>query len=423
MTAKSVEIAKAHWLFLLPLVVVAGHYGFQSIVGFFKYPNGLVLTFLLALLAGAFSYIAAYRFFPTGWADKTSLVVSKRIDLNAFSISIAALYALLVIVSCVTAEHIPLFEAFKGATASDLAADRTAFLAGRTGYGQALNYVYSIMSKALMPLAMAYGFYARRKWRYAALVLIVIGSSLSLSKGSFLCVSAPLVALFLMQRRWAGAALALAGFILSVGIMYYLASGALGARLELEQPVREVPSEAVYETAVAMPSDTPMEYNVFGKRTQLLLIANRIAWIPYATAIDWFRYQKEKLDGDYVLGRSIRPIATITGQERLYLEREVAALQWGGYSGATSNALYLADAWLNWGIFGVIIYSAIFAATIKLIASSGQPPLMAASVIPVWIACFAALPPVFFSAGLGLLLAMAIIFRDTSRPTECQLPG
>ncbi|WP_439373075.1 hypothetical protein [Bradyrhizobium sp. DASA03120] len=120
----------------------------------------------------------------------------------------------------------------------------------------------------------------------------------------------------------------------------------------------------------------------FGERSALALIANRIVWIPYATATDWFRYQRE----------------------RLHLEKEVAALQWGSSEGAFSNAVFFADAWRGGGALGVMLYSALLALTIKTI----DPPLIAAASMPVWLACVSALTLVYFSGGLGFLLVLAL---------------
>lgn len=408
-----IEHAKKHWLFLMPLLVFAGYYSLQNIIGFMKYPALRIALFLFALALSAAAYILTYRVFPTAWADRIAVRLGASDKLNSCCIAIVVAFLAVIVISCITADNIPIVEAFKGASADTLANDRNEFLRGRQGAGQILSYAFAMMSQAFMPLAVAYGFWSFKSWRYLAAAIFAAGCALTLSKAAFLCISAPLAAIFLMDRRWLAASAAILGFVLSVGAMYYLASGAIGASMpESERSTRQTQIASISGgSQVAMPSDVPMEYNVFGKRTQTLLIANRILWIPYATAIDWFRYQEEKLDGGYVFGQSIRPIAMLTGKDRIFLESEVAELQWGGPSGATSNAVYFADAWLNWGAAGVILYSAIFAATIKLIISSGNPPVIAASAMPVWIACFSALPPVYFSAGLGFLLMIALAFR------------
>lgn len=424
------RIIKSHWLFLLPLAVFVGYYTFQNIIGFAHYPHETVMTFVTALALSAISYTLTYLYFPVGWADSLSSRSPTPEQLERACLWIVATFAVVIVVACLTTDRIPLVEALTGASAGQLFEDRANFLRERTGAGQILNYAFAILSQAVMPLALTYAFWARTSWRRWALVIFTVGTFLTLSKAAFLCVSAPLIALFCMQGRWRAAAGAVASFVASVAVMYVLASGIVGVWIEkadtaimavqqgqsFGDPLGKAKavtasSKSVPSNQVALPSDTPMEYNVFGKRTALLVVANRIVWIPYVTALDWFKYQEVKLHGDYVYGRSIRPIAFAMGEKRLYLEKAVAELQWGCANCATSNAVFFADAWLNWGPLGVILYSALFALTIKLIATSGYLPLVAASVLPVWIACFSALPPVYFSGGLGLLALAALAIR------------
>lgn len=400
-----IRFAQRNWLFLLPLVVFAGYYGVQNVFGFLFYPYDMPLTFLVALILCVGSYILAYEVVPLRWIDRIN---GSRLNLEAFSLATMVVFFLVVLAACVTTDHIPILESLSGASAPDLAGYRNDFLRGRMGSGQILNYAFAILSQSLMPLALTYAFWARVHWRKLALAIFVVGASITLSKAAILLVAAPLAALFAMQGRWRAVAGTLVGFIASIAVMYVLASGILGSWQS------KAVGEPVAAHQVEMPSDVPAQYNVFASKNPILLVANRIVWIPYATAIDWFRYHKEVLQRKYVLGRSIGPVAFLMGEKRLSLEREVANFEWGGDSGNTSNAVFFADAWLNFGLAGVIFYSALLAITIKIIVRTGYQPLMAASVMPVWIACFSPLPPVYFSGGLGFLLALAVIFGSSS---------
>lgn len=402
-----IDVVKRHWLFLLPLVVFAGYYTFQNALGFLFYPTDIVLKFCAALVLSIASYILAYRFIPLGWAESFSLGRPQPRHLERLCTLVIATFGAVMVVASLSTDAVPLIEAVKGASASDLAGHRNDFLRTRVGSGQVLNYAFAIFSQGLLPFATTYAFWTRASWRWLALGIFTAGVFLTLSKAAFLCVAAPLIALFLMQGRYRAAGAALLAFVASLAVMYVLASGLIGA---WEQKSR---NEPVAAKQVEMPGDVPISHNVFGeKKSPALLVANRIVWIPYATAIDWFQFQKERLNGSYVLGLSIRPIAFMLGKQRLSLETKVADFEWGDASGNTSNAVFFADAWLNWGPLGVVVYSMLFALTIKVIATSGYPPLIAASVLPVWIACFSALPPVYFSAGLGFLLLFALLVRD-----------
>lgn len=397
-----IEYAKRNWLFLLPLVIFAGYYGFQNVLGFMYYPYEPAMTFLVSLTICILSYIVAYDGAPVGWIDRIRGV---HIDFHLLSLATIAAFAFVCVAACLTTDHVPLLSALSGASAPDLAAYRNEFLRGRTGSGQILNYAFAILSQSFMPLAITYAFWIRAGWRWIALAVFVLGASLTLSKAAMLLVVAPLIALFLMQARWRPAVATFVGFLASIAVMYVLASGVIGA-WKSKATGRPI---AVHQ--VEMPSTPPPEYNAFASDNPVLLVANRVVWIPYATAIDWFRYHKEVLGRKYVLGRSISPVAFLMGKNRLYLEREIATFEWGVDVGNTSNAVFFADAWLNWGLLGVVIYSIFFALTIKIIAHTGYPPLMAASVMPIWIAGFSALPPVYFSGGLGFLLILALVCR------------
>lgn len=400
-----IETIRRNWLFFLPLAVFAFYYTFQNIIGYNQYPHTVVLKFVTALGLSSLSFVMAYILFPVRWIDKLTFNTPTIVKEEHVYMFIAALFTVVMIAACITADRIPIIEALRGATSEELFNDRNNFLRGREGSGQILNYMFAILTQALLPLVLTWSFWKKHYLRYAILAIFSIGTFLTLSKAAFFCVSAPLTALFLLQGRWRAALASVVGFIASVAVLYVLASGVTGAWQAKAQGAPVAPAQ------VAMPSDTPAKYNVFHERTQSMLIANRILWIPYVTALDWFRYQEERLDGKYVMGQSIRPIAMLMGKDRLYLEREVAELQWGGPSGATSNAVFFADAWLNWGPIGCILYAALLALTIKVISSTGYKPIIAASVLPVWISCFSALPPVFFSAGLGFLLIAALFLR------------
>lgn len=399
------KFIKGHWLFVLPLANFAAFYTGQNILGLLWASPDLVVTFLGALTLSVASYITAYLLIPVEWAGVMSRAEWPARGVEWLCLSIFASFMLVMALACITADHVPIVEALKGAPADQLFGDRNNFLRERVGPGQLLNYAHAILTQGLMPFALTYAFYARLRWRFWALALLAAAISATLAKSAFIAIALPLIALFLMQGRWRWAAVTLGGFVWSIALMSVLASGAVGALMARAE------GQPVAARQVELPADTPAQYNAFNERSAVALLANRVVWIPYVTALDWFRYQEERLDGHYVMGRSIRPVAMLMGRERLHLEKEVAALQWGASAGTTSNAVFFADAWLNWGVLGVMIYSAFFAWTIRMIETTEFQPLLAAAALPVWLACVSALPPVYFSGGLGFLLLLALLLR------------
>ena len=157
------NFVKKNWLFVLPLLVFAGYYSLQNIIGFMKYPAPRISLFIIALALSAAAYMLTYRLFPTAWADRLAGRVGASNKLNGFCIAIVVAFLAVILVSCLTAEHVPVLEALKGASADVLANDRNEFLRGRQGAGQILNYAFAMLSQAFMPLAVAYGFWAARK--------------------------------------------------------------------------------------------------------------------------------------------------------------------------------------------------------------------------------------------------------------------
>ncbi|MET4347091.1 hypothetical protein ABIC08_007692 [Bradyrhizobium sp. RT9b] len=399
------KFIKGHWLFVLPLANFATFYTGQNFLGLLWASPNLVVTFLGALTLSVVSYVTAYRVIPVEWAGLMSRTEWPPRALEWVCLAIFAGFILVMALACMTAEHIPVVEALKGAPADQLFGDRNNFLRERVGAGQLLNYAHAILTQGLMPFALTYAFYARLRWRFWALAFLSAAVATTLAKSAFIAIALPLIALFLMQARWRWAAVTFGGFFLSIALMSVLASGAIGAWMA------RADGQPVAARQVELPADTPAQYNAFNERNAVALLANRVVWIPYVTALDWFRYQQERLDGGYVMGRSIRPVAMLMGRERLHLEKEVAALQWGASAGTTSNAVFFADAWLNWGVIGVMIYSAFFAWTIKMIETTDFQPLLAAAALPVWLVCVSALPPVYFSGGLGFLLLLAMLLR------------
>lgn len=403
---------RSNWLFVLPLAIVAGYYGPQTIVGFATLPIDLVATLLLVTVVSVLTFVAVYVWVPVSPAE----AASEHKSLAALALAALAGYVGILVIASATADHIPLLAAFQGAPSADLSEYRETFLRTRTGVWQALNYAYVICNNSVMPIVVTYAFWRRKSWRYIALAIFVLGLSLTLQKGAIASAALPLIALFLMERRFKSALAVVAMMFAVIGLMYVLAGGRLAASATTA-PI-SVESAIAADDPILNASSVPAKYNLLGRNDQLSLAFNRIAWIPYVTAIDWLRYQRDVLGGDLVLGRSIKPVAALMGVPSIDLEREVSALQWGqnATGTASSNSVYFVDAWVNFSIFGVIAYSALFALTIKLIVTTGFPPLVASAIVPVYTAGFVALPPVFLSGGLAIFFVLAVLMRLRPRP-------
>lgn len=405
-----------HWLFLTPLLAISAFYGVQNLPGAISLQSEFVILFLHICGVSVLSYAACYFIVPTNWLQQSfpKLVLDRQLNVGA--LTGLSLYILVLFVAVITADHVPLLAAFQGAGGGDLAEYRETFLRARTGPWQILNYLYVILNNSVMPIVVTYAFWKKRHWRFLAGAIFVVGLSLTLQKGAIASAALPLAALFLMNRQWRSLIVVVIMLFAFIAAMYVIASGRLSSILPTTGSWHES-SEAPASVELADPffnaSDVPAEYNLLGGTNQITLAFNRIAWIPYVTAIDWLRYQEVVLNGDMVLGRSIKPVALLLGLPPLHIEREVSSFQWGQNSTGTSssNAIFIVDAFVNFGWIGVVLYSGLFAFSIKLIVRTGFDPLIASAIVPVYTACFVPLPPVFLSGGLAIFVVLALFLR------------
>ena len=196
--------------------------------------------------------------------------------------------------------------------------------------------------------------------------------------------------------------------------------------LEVEAALAKAPRERSIAEQVlraSMPARVEMAFDNILADSRLLallrqtgFIVNRIVWIPYITAYDWFRFQDEVLAGEYQLGRTVGLLAWLRGADRYPAEHEVFKYQFGVYAvpTATANAAYFADAYLNFGWIGVVLYSFLIGIIFRIISNSGSLPLMSVSVMSAFGLMVASFPANLLSGALALLLVLALLARGAN---------
>jgi hypothetical protein len=152
------------------------------------------------------------------------------------------------------------------------------------------------------------------------------------------------------------------------------------------------------------------------RRTQFIL--NRIVWVPYITAYDWFGFYREVLRERRLAGKTIGIVARAQGAERYPIEQEVFKYQHGVYAlaTATANAVYFADAYVNFGWAGVVLYSLLIGVIFYVICASRNLAVKAVSVMSVFSLMVASFPANMLSGGLALLLLLAWLLREPPAP-------
>ena len=388
-------------LYLLPIVCTLLFYCIPSILAILFNGNSLAPDLLLISLLSIFSYFVSYKLLCVSGFSSLFLSAKKfRISWEFLSLFIVIVYFLIIVYASITSPGLALVEAIKGATISDLSELREEFLRTRVGWEKILLYIYTICISALIPLVITYMFLFKRRGRFFIFGLFLYSLLLMLEKGRALVCFLPLIVLYVNIKKYTKAYKVVFYLLITISVVSFVARGGLVSLSNADKPD---PMAGVAD-----------KYNLFkGQTDQFHYLINRVGYIPYITAIDWLEYKKEILNRKLLYGRSISFLATITGQKKINLEREVFAYQWGqNYTntGSANTAFYI-DAYLNFGVIGIIIYSFLMAFVIQVCILSNNKPLIYCLPITLYYVCFHSLTAVLLSGGLGFLFIIAVFFK------------
>jgi len=280
--------------------------------------------------------------------------------------------------------------------------------AGRAAYrlnrGGSPNYPYRLVLGAVAPVLVVWGFLSgwinrSRKLLVAASVLflaVMIGKADTLSKAppAFFLIQLIVAGLLVFRNRMSwrfglaalGAVVLVLYLIVSIEMSTFDNFGALGF---LYYRIFEVPNESILETFGAYP----------------------------------FRYP-------HTWGANIRPLAMLMGLDYTPAFTIISQL-WHNTKDTTSNALFIADAWVDFSYAGVFVFSMLAGATCRLIDSmflvKGKTALgiaiMAAAFGGIFTLLVSALNTAYLSGGLLLapivagFLVTTIGFFDKATPS------
>lgn len=390
-------------IYLLPVLAVSVFYIIPSVLGVFFGEREQAPVLLFLSILSILSYLIFYVMFSGVWFSRLLRTVPKLpMSWRAFNLTILTVYFAVIIYASLTAPGIALFAAFQGVGLAELSGLREEFLRTREGAERALTYIYAIGVTSLVPLVIAQMFVDKSRRRFWVLFAFLFTLLLTLEKGRALVAVIPLIILFVNAGKKSKAYLSVFYLVAVIATVSLVARGALSSG-DATTAVEDNPMASV-----------PVEYNLFPDETsQFYYLINRVMYIPYLTAIDWLRYKDEILAGESVSGRSIGVIALLMGEPKINLEQEVFAFEWGQNETGTgsANTVFYVDAFLNFGYFGVILYSAILALFVRICIRSENAALCACLGISICTLTLNALPAVLFSGGLAFLVFIALFFR------------
>ncbi len=393
-------------IYLIPIYLIIFYYIFP-IVMVVIYKSGNINSQLLFLsLLAICTYYLTYRSIKMSFLSKFLSKIRKiEVNWEIWAWVIFCLYLSVVIYACVTVPEVPLFAAFKKTAVYKLSLLREQFLRTSTGYAKIPLYIYTICINSIIPLILTQMFLDKKPKRFILLFLFLFTLMLNLEKGRTLVALLPLIVFYVNEKK---PMKAFSVGILLVSIilcMSFLSRGGLS-----NEPMDK---SAVLQNKYNLFADNSSKLS---KLSQAYFLINRVCYIPYMTAIDWLDYKKIKLNDNLVYGQSISLVSWITGKEKINLEREVFSYEWGQFETGTgsANTVYYIDAYLNFGIFGVLLYSILLAILIKIGIASQNKSIMATMTVTLYFICCNALPAMLFSGGLMFLLFIATFFRQKS---------
>ena len=358
--------------------MLVGYYGVATIANDdFAGVPAQQLVAILALLSGVLVAL--------GWSVTSRLMAAGTMPTRAaavllLKVAIAA-FGAFVAFTVLTAPSLPLLAALTGQDPADIALAREQFLKAREGPLAALPYANAALTFTLIPYAMCLGFMKRNRGAWLLLALFLGYSLVFLEKAFFVRVLAPLAALLVVtgSRRVK---------------LTWLVLGGLGLLV-----------------ANVLLSGFADERGVLG------FLVFRLIDIPARTAIDTLTFWSDNWDGNHLFGATNLVFSNIFSLERVHLERLVFEYQFGPYESGTAsaNAVFFADAYVNFGYPGVVVTATLLGAVLAYVGRSADLALRCLAPLIVYSVFFASFFSVLFGNGLLAFLLLQLLWTRSKR--------
>lgn len=433
--SKNQGMGEPKWLWQVPILLILLIYLPAAILGCFVYEDKYAAEVFALLAICTISY---YLLFPKFGVHILKLYglskfvsFGERISWYRLAWVAVGLYLFTLCVAAFTSEHTPLGTALLGGGLLDIARARAEFLATRQGPEALLSYSALILGKSVMPYIVLSLFYRASKWRYVGLLALLCLFSIGLEKSAPVFAFLPILLFFAIRKKWLLLVAHALAMVVCVAIWSFLAWGGL-ERQQSETVFLNPPPPSIKVDKTNWPkfasgdggshetSERVLYVYHFLTRSDagLLLdnyqgtiqIINRTFWIPYITAYDWLRFQDKVLLGKVTLGQQIGPLSWLQGKPKLQLEQMVYDFQLGqpqaGFGAA--NTIFLADAKLAFGWFGVVVYSILFVFISAIIFSSRNELAKISSVTGFYALALSPLTASLLSGGLLFFMLVAM---------------
>jgi len=315
--------------------------------------------------------------------------------LISYNIVLYVVFGLFCFISAIvifTAPSIPIIESFKGADIDSLSQNREDFLKARSGLSSTLGYFVGFVNSYFLPYTLIVSLERRNKFSYFFILAFSIYSIISLEKAYFLKIGIPLfIYLFIQSKnKFLFVVKGFSVIFLILILMFSLAQFGEGGL---------VLNQADFFSIMYKPGGT------------IEAIIWRAAVVPIVTALDALNVFINDFDRQYFLGDTSSFLAFLKGSTHINFERFLYQFQFGGSETGNANQFFLMEAFINFGWFGVILFSIIVGKIIRL--GIYFLDLAYLSVIPLFIFNIfsAGIIGIFLSNGFLAFLIFIIIVK------------
>lgn len=323
-----------------------------------------------------------------------------RIGSDGFHTAIWVAFGAFLIVTFATAEAIPIISALQGADTAELSQQRGDFLKARVGIEAALLYMSTIFVGALLPYSLATLYLQKSRYRFALTGLFLAFSISFLAKALFVNVMIPLIYVFAQHYKASGKKVLLT-LGASVLLLYAVTLLSFGGQSE-------------FDTAAIAAAG-----NFFGAGYVPSNAIDHLIWravaVPMFTASDTLLVFAEQFNRDLMWGATSSFLAAIFGLERIPLEKLVFEQQWSWNDIASSNAVYITEAFVNFSWIGLVLFSLFVGQSLRWFRKSKDEAFKALWMIYCLTLFTSGLIGTLLSVGYVLMFGLALLFRVTPR--------
>lgn len=258
-----------------------------------------------------------------------------------FAAAIWSAFAVVVVVTLWTAPSIPLISALQGADPETLSLERGEFLKGRDGPWIALLYLSTIFTTTLIPYVTVLMYHQRSRLRHLCALGFFLFCISFLQKALVLNLILPLLIYLAIKGRlkgpWAVIGLLTCALVVLAGT--YLSHGDDG-----KQGSNTSSDIHTFFSSEYLPVSAP-DYFLW-----------RAGAVPIFTATDTLLVHSEQFKDHPLMGATSTLVSSLVGIERINIERYVFEHQFGSWNeAANSNAVFFVDAYVNFGLLGVLV--------------------------------------------------------------------